>query len=166
MPGYSEEILKRNLIRCYTTAEAVINQAVKIHRETAFLHYAPHFVYRTLMSASCVIVSVHLSAYTKGFQADTVDALVKDAIRAMRACSVQDGDLHMRGTNMLEQYWNHRYHLARVDMTYLGISTFTHRMGASLTFSCLRRWKENMEQMRDASNPAHADPGGELLRTS
>ncbi|KAK3942990.1 hypothetical protein QBC46DRAFT_53612 [Diplogelasinospora grovesii] len=159
LPNFSEEILKRNVIKCYTTAESLIHSSLKLHRETAFLHYAPHFVFRTLLSAACVILSVHLSSYTKGFQADTVDSLIKDAIRAMRICSVQDGDLHMRGTNMLEKYWTLRAHIpnrqtriAGVDDDGMGISIFTHRLGASLTFDCLRRWKKDVEYARDASN--------------
>ena len=166
LPGYSEEMLKRNLIKCYTTAEAIIYQAAGLHRETAFLHYAPHFVFRTLLSAICVIVSVHLSAYTRGFQVDSVDALIKEALRAMRICSVQEGDLHMRVTNMIEKYWNIRVHIIpRTDPTIdAGISDYTHRLGASLTFGCLRRWRKEVEQARDASTPNPAQQGLEPPR--
>lgn len=164
LPGYSEEILKRNVIRCYTTAEAVINQAVILHRDTAFLRYAPHFVFRTLLTASCVIMSVHLNSGTKDFQAN-VDNLIKEAICAMRTCSVQDGDLHIRVTNMLEKYWNLRAHVPRSDASIdSGVSTFTHRLGASLTFSCLRRWMKDVEQTRDASTPHPTHQGLEPPR--
>ncbi|KAK5664254.1 hypothetical protein OQA88_471 [Cercophora sp. LCS_1] len=165
LPGYSEEILKRNLIKCYTTAESVIYQAMRLHRETAFLHYAPHFVFRTLLCATCVVMSVHLSSYTKGFQVDTVDTLIKESIRAMGICSVQEGDLHMRVTNMLEKYWNMRQHIPRTDpATDAGVSDFTHRLGASLTFGCLRRWKRDVEQARDASTPNPTQQGIESLQ--
>ncbi|KAK3375045.1 hypothetical protein B0H63DRAFT_264837 [Podospora didyma] len=159
LPGYSEEILKRNVIKGYTTAESLILLAPRLHRETAFLHYAPHFVFRTLLSAICVIMSVHMSAYTKGFQVDSVDSLIKEAIRAMRSCSVQQNDLHIRATNMLEKYWQLRAHIPRLDFEDLGISIYTHRLGASLTFSCLRRWKVHVEQARDASHPNPPLPG-------
>lgn len=167
IPGYSEEILKRNLIKCYTTAESVIYQAMRLHRETAFLHYAPHFVFRTLLCATCVIMSVHLSSYTKGFQVDTVDELIKEAIRAMGICSVQEGDLHVRVTSMLEKYWSMRQHIPRTEpATDAGVSDFTHRLGASLTFGCLRRWKRDVEQARDASTPNPTHQGMEPLRES
>jgi hypothetical protein len=159
LPGYSEEILKRNVIKCYTTAETLIDLAVRLHRGTAFLHYAPHFVFRTLLSATCVVMSVHLSSYTKGFQADTVDALVKEAIRAMRVCTVQDGDLHVRVTNMLEKYWNMRAHIPRAEG-----STFTSRLGASLTFGCLRRWKREVEQAVEARDVTSTPKGTEPPR--
>ncbi|KAK4231535.1 hypothetical protein QBC38DRAFT_465998 [Podospora fimiseda] len=146
LPGYSEELFKRNVIKCYCTAESLIHSATRLHRETAFLHYAPHFVFRTLLSSICVVMSVHLSSYTKGFQADTVDALIKEALRAMRICSVQENDLHIRATNMLEKYWEMRTHIPRSDS---GVSVYTHRLGASLTFDCLRRWKKDVEQARD-----------------
>ncbi|KAK0711248.1 hypothetical protein B0H67DRAFT_584748 [Lasiosphaeris hirsuta] len=164
LPGYSEEILKRNVIKCYTTAEALIYQAMRLHREIAFLHYAPHFVFRTLLSAVCVVMSVHLSAYTKGFQADTIDSLIKEAIRGMRTCSVQEGDLHVRVTNMLEKYWDIRTHIPRTDVTDSGVSVFTHRLGASLTFGCLRRWRRDMEQARGASTPNLAQHGTESIQ--
>jgi len=164
LPGYSPEMLKRNLIKCYTTAEAVIYQAMRLHRETSFLHYAPHFVFRTLLSAICVIMSVHLSSYTRGLQVDSVDPLIKEAIRAMRICSVQEGDLHIRVTNMIEKYWNLRAHVPRSDPSDAGVSDYTRRLGASLTFWCLRRWRKDVEQTRDASTPNPTQQGLELPR--
>ncbi|KAK4196627.1 hypothetical protein QBC40DRAFT_286955 [Triangularia verruculosa] len=158
LPGYSPELLKRNAIKCYTTAESLIHQAAsKLHRETAFLHYAPHFVFRTLLSAICVIMRVHLSSYTKGFQADTVDSLIKKAIRALRICSVQEGDLHVRCAGMLESYWEMRKRSNHWCRT--GVSVYTHRLGASLTFDCLRRWKRDVEIARDNGRGV-IGPGG------
>ncbi|KAK4661496.1 uncharacterized protein QC763_701750 [Podospora pseudopauciseta] len=158
LPGYSPELLKRNLIKCYTTAESLIHQAAsRLHRETAFLHYAPHFVFRTLLSAICVVMRVHLASYTKGFQADTVDALIKEAIRALRICSVQEGDLHVRCASMLENYWEMRKRSNHWCRT--GVSVYTHRLGASLTFDCLRRWKRDVEDARDNGRGV-IGPGG------
>ena len=164
LPGYSREMLKRNILKCYTTAETVIYQAMQLHRGTAFLHYAPHFVFRTLLGAICVVMSVHLSSPTKDFQVDAVDSVIKEAIRAMRTCSVQEGDLHIRVTNMLEKYWSMRAHMPRTDAaTDAGVSDFSHRLGASLTFGCLRRWKRDVEQARDASTPNPTQQGVEAL---
>lgn len=67
----------------------------------------------------------------------------------MRLVSVQEGDLHMRVTNMLESYWGLRSHLPKADIADLGVSFHTQRLGASLTFDCLRRWKRDVEQARD-----------------
>ena len=103
LPGYSHEILKRNVIKAYTTSESLITTGVALHRQTSFLSYAPHFVFRTFLNAICVIMSVHLSSYTKGFQGGDVDMLIREGIHAMRVGSVQEGDLHMRVTNMLEK---------------------------------------------------------------
>ncbi|KAK3333716.1 hypothetical protein B0T19DRAFT_354258 [Cercophora scortea] len=164
LPGFSQELFKRNLIKCYTTAESLIHQALKLHRQTAFLHYAPHFVFRTFLNAICVIMSVHLSSYTKGFQADSVDSLVREAIRAMRTCSLQDDDLHFRVTSMLDKYWNMRSHIPRVEVSDLAVSVFTTRLGASLTFGCLRRWKRDIEQARNASTPIPPVQTGEPPR--
>ncbi|KAK4212925.1 hypothetical protein QBC37DRAFT_424042 [Rhypophila decipiens] len=157
LPGYSQETLKRNVIKCYTTSESLLNSAINLHRQTSFLYYAPHFVFRIFLNAICVIMSVHLSSFAKGFQnpassssGQDIDALVREGINAMRLASVQEGDLHMRVTNMLEKYWGLRRHLPKADTIQdLGVSFFTRRLGASLTFDCLRRWKRDVEQARD-----------------
>ncbi|KAJ4385315.1 hypothetical protein N0V85_008137 [Neurospora sp. IMI 360204] len=67
LPGYSEEMLKRNAIKAYTTAEALINQARSLQSQSAFLHYSPNFVFRTLLSAICVFMTLNLAqpSYTK-----------------------------------------------------------------------------------------------------
>jgi len=101
-------------------------------------------------------MSVHLSSYTKGFQADTVGPLIKEALRAIRICSVQDNDLHVRCGGMLEKYWEMKAHIPRSDS---GVSVYTHRLGASLTFDCLRRWKKDVEQARDANGLGFANGG-------
>lgn len=176
LPGYSQETLQRNVIKCYTTSENLINTAMHLHRQTSFLFYAPHFVFRIFLNAICVIMSVHLSSspLTKGFlnqnhgtgttgSGGEVDSLIREGIHAMRLASVQEGDLHMRVTNMLESYWNLRGHLPphRVaDLKDLGggVSFFTHRLGASLTLACLRRWKRDVEQARDRDVSAGGTP--------
>ena len=88
----------------------------------------------------------------------SVEPLVRDALRAMRAASVQDGDLHVRVTNMLEKYWDMRAHMAPAPRTDEddgegALSVFTCRLGASLTFGYLRRCKRDVEAARDASTP-------------
>lgn len=154
LPNHSAPILHRNLLKAYTTASALIHQATALHASTSFLHHAPYFVFRTLLSATCVVMSVHLSPHPHDAG---VEPLVRDALRAMRAASVQDGDLHMRVTNMLEKYWDMRAHMApaRSDEDDGGgaLSLFTCRLGASLTFGYLRRCKRDVEAARDASTP-------------
>jgi len=113
-----------------------------------------------------VILVVQLSSYGR----DSVgrldaDTLVKHAIKAMGTCSIMDGDLHIRGTNMLSHYWNFRAHLTHFDSPgKLGISMFKNRLGASLTFDCLRRWKLEVEKARNAN--AAAAMAGETEQAS
>ncbi|KAK0623320.1 hypothetical protein B0T14DRAFT_172968 [Immersiella caudata] len=160
LPNHSPSLLQRNLLKTYTTAEAIIHVTTNLHRTTSFLSYAPHFVFRTLLSSICVIMSVHLSSPNPESQ---FDPLVKEALLAMRICSVQEGDLHIRVTNMIEKYWNLRANLPRSDAAKdAGVSEYTHRLGASLTFACLRRWRKDVEQTRDASTPGPAAQGLEL----
>jgi transcriptional regulatory protein LEU3 len=162
LPPASPSLLQRNLLKTYTTAEAIIRVTTNLHRTISFLSYAPHFVFRTLLSSICVIMSVHLSSLNPESQFDAIDPLVKEALLAMRICSVQEGDLHIRVTNMIEKYWNLRARVPRSETA--GVSEYTHRLGASLTFGCLRRWRKDVEQTRDASTPGPAQQGLDLPR--
>ena len=193
LPNHSEDILKRNMLKCYTTAEALITTANRLQGQFALLLYAPHFVFRTLLSSACVIMTLHLSSYYSAGELATAsspsarivlpqgqsrhqnpDALVRKAFRTMRVCSVLDGDLVDRVTNMLEKYWELRtsfppqHQMASIWTNPLfyspeyggaagvgGVTSpaFTHRLGASMTFGCLRRWKWDVEQaMEHASS--------------
>ncbi|KAH8890925.1 hypothetical protein GQ53DRAFT_721097 [Thozetella sp. PMI_491] len=158
LPAFSEDILKRNVLKCFTTAETMIRLSTDLQRDRSFFHYAPHFVYRQLLNAVCVVLSVYLSSYSKGFQVDGIETLIKDAVRCMRACSVRDNDLHMRGSNILEKFWDIRHRLSLTTVADIGTSMFTHRLGASLAFDCLRRWRRNLEAALDASTTASVAP--------
>lgn len=110
-------------------------------------------------------MSIHLSPHMP-HQHGGVEPLVRDALRAMRAASVQDGDLHVRVTNMLEKYWDMRAHMAPAprsseDEDDGALSVFTCRLGASLTFGFLRRCKRDVEAARDANTP---NPTAQVLR--
>ncbi|KAK1765730.1 hypothetical protein QBC33DRAFT_495072 [Phialemonium atrogriseum] len=160
LPGFSEEILKRNVLRCYNTAQSLVRLALKLQRDTAFLTHAPHFVFRALLAASCVFLTFQLSSYALAFEGDSGEALIGDALAAMRACSVQEGDLPVRASNMMEKYWSVRHRIPKSDDWKSGPSCFAHRLGASIAFDCLRKWKKELEQVRSsASNLPEQGPG-------
>lgn len=49
---------------------------------------------------------------------------------------------------MMESYWNVKRHLPPLEVTEMGISHFSYRLGMSLTFDCLRCFKRDIEQGR------------------
>ncbi|KAL1882776.1 hypothetical protein VTK73DRAFT_901 [Phialemonium thermophilum] len=153
LPGFSDETLKRNVIKCYNTAENLVRLALKLEREAGFLTHAPHFVFRALLAASCVCISFFLSPTGRSIGVEAGESLIDEVIVAMRTCSVQEGDLAGRATNMMERYWSVRHHFSNTDVWKLGLSSFTHRLGASLVFDCIRKWKTEVEHVR-SSGPA------------
>lgn len=148
LPGFSEEILVRNVARCHSTAESIIRLALKLQHDVAFLTHAPHFNFRTLLVAACVCLTVTLSPHAAAFEGDSGDAIIGDALTAMRTCSVQDGDLPVRAAKMMESYWSIRHHIPKSASWTFVPTDFAHRLGASLAFDWMRKWKREIESIR------------------
>ncbi len=81
-PDVTPDILKRNVLKAYNTAQIVIRQALKLQEETGFLSYAPHFVCRTLLTAAVVTLSVLLSSHMKDVSLQSRQFAVHDAVSA------------------------------------------------------------------------------------
>lgn len=153
--GFSQDIFKRNALRCHTTAQSLIRLAMKLHGEISFLSHAPHFVCRSLLTAACATISSLVSPTLKDcienhIQQDgySTDALVAEAISVVRFCSVQDGDLPTRASKMLESAWNIRHMLPATEFSHLALPEQSHRMRLGLPLDCIRRWKLAMDQIR------------------
>lgn len=163
-PGFSAEIFKQNALRCYTTAQGLVRFALKLSSDIAFLAFSPHFVCRSMLSAACIIVSSLVSPILKDFieahlrdvEGTTPDAVVADALTAVRTCSVEDGDLPARAAKMIESAFAVRGMLPPTETSQLGMPEYSHRMGMGLPLDCIRRWKRQMEQMRQEL------PGGDV----
>lgn len=154
-PDFSPEVFKRNALRCYTTAQGLVRLALKLDAELGFLSYAPHFVCRSMLTAACIIISALVSPTLKDFveahlhaEGNTPDAVVADALSAVRTCSVQDGDLPMRAAKMMDSAFSVRNLLPPTETSQLGMPEYSHRLGMGLPLECIRRWKRQMEQMR------------------
>ncbi len=165
---YSPEILKRNTLKVYNTAQLVVRQALKLHSETGFLSYAPHFVVRSLLTSATITLSVILSAHMKDVSLQSKQFTMQEAISAIRTCSIQDGDLPSRSSNMIESYWSINQMLPPLDIPIKEVREFSHRLGTSLAFDCLRRWKRDIERSRPNFNPLKqkvldGTPGGTCL---
>lgn len=155
LPGRSDETLQRNLTRTYSTSEGLIKLALDLEHKYAFLTHAPHFVFRSLFLAACTIVSYLRSPPFRPPSLDTteeIDLVVQNVIKALKTCSVQAEDLPIRATNVMQGYWSVRDRLPPWDICQLRTAKFRHRLGASIMFECLSRWKRDIQRTRDASH--------------
>ena len=160
MTDFSPEILKRNVLKAYNTAQLLIRQALKLQDEMVYLSYAPHFVCRSLLTAATVTLSLLLSEYMKDMPLQAKQLTMQEAISAIRMCSVHDGDLPTRASNMIERYWSLNQMLPPIDVPIKEVRNYSHRLGTSLAFDCLRRWKRDMERNRPPPAPVKRQPDG------
>lgn len=149
---YSTEIFKRNVLKAYSTSQLVIRQALKLQDEIGFLFYAPHFICRSLLTSACVTLNVLLSPYMKDMPLHAKNAIMQDAILAIKTCSVHDGDLPSRAAKMIEPYWSVNQSKPPMEISTKDVSQFSHRLGTSFAFDCIRRWKKDIEASRPAAN--------------
>jgi transcriptional regulatory protein LEU3 len=150
LPGYDSEGLKRNIMRAYTTARAVISVATDLDVKHDFMRHLPHFYFRSLLSASCIIYKVLRSCYMDFVDRNQIEKSISEVISICRSCTIQEGDLAMRLSNLLESFWG----LSKVARWHEEpICELSERLGASVNFDCLRKWKEDMDGARPRSVP-------------
>jgi acyl-CoA synthetase (AMP-forming)/AMP-acid ligase II len=154
LPGRSEEALQRNLLRAYRTSESLIRLATDLERTAGFLTHAPHYVFRSLALATCTVILFLRTPFPNPnlITAREGDLLVHDAMTALRACSVQEDDLCIRAPNLMEAYWSVKDRLPPWDIGQLRTATFTHRLGVSIVYDCLGRWKRDIQSTRAAAS--------------
>ncbi|KAL1899756.1 hypothetical protein Sste5346_002621 [Sporothrix stenoceras] len=152
--GFSSEIFKRNVLKAYSTSQLVVRQALKLQDELGFLYYAPHFVCRTLLASACITLNVLLSPYIQDMPVHAKDALMHDAITAVKTCSVHDGDLPSRASKMIESYWSVHHLKGPMEIPMKDVSQFSSRLGTSFAFDYIRRWKRDIEASRTSATNA------------
>lgn len=158
LPGYDPEALKRNVLRAYSTAQAVIRGCLELEQSTAFLRHLPHFHFRALLAAGCVVYRVLRSSYRGAVDPAAGGRSAADAIAACRRATLMDGDLPMRLGNLLES-WQERLPHVRDDADLPPVSAFSHRLGASVSFDCMTRWKTDHQQQQQCRSRSCAPIG-------
>lgn len=155
VPNFNQETFKSKALQCHTTAQRLIQLGLRMQNELAFLSHAPHFVCRSVLSAACVIISCLISPSLKDLteahiqqEGTTPDLVVADALTAVRCCSIQEGDLPVRASKMMESAWTVRNVLPPTELVQLNSHDASQRMGMGLPLECIRRWKRQMEQVR------------------
>ncbi|KAI8262342.1 hypothetical protein K4K58_000647 [Colletotrichum sp. SAR11_239] len=161
---------RHNVNRAYSTAQAIINLALRLESSQRFLYHAPQHVFRTVLDAATVVFDVLLSGHATDLELANAEVSIKNSQEALRRCSVQEGDFAMRVLRMTESYWSLRHIMPPLEAP---ISRYPHRTGAVLAFGTLRRWKKELDQARmgqqqgaaatDANN-ANVLPTSDLLQ--
>ncbi|KAI1085786.1 hypothetical protein F5B20DRAFT_18105 [Whalleya microplaca] len=140
LPGYDHEALKRNVLRTYNTAQAVIRESLELDRKTNFVHHLPHFYLRTMISSACVIYKLFRSSYMKFIDRKAAEQTGSDAIAMAKRATIMEADLPMRLRSLLESW----FEMAQItEWQEEPVLTFCHRLSASVTLDCMFRWKND-----------------------
>ncbi|OAA67995.1 c6 zinc finger domain containing protein [Niveomyces insectorum RCEF 264] len=126
VPDFSAEIFKRNVLKA------------------------------TILAAACITLNVLLSPYMKDMPIHAKNAIIQDAIVAVRSCSIHDGDLPSRASKMIESYWSVNHLKPPLDIPMKDVSQFSHRLGTSFSFDYIRRWKRDIEASRSSVTNVNA----------
>ncbi|KAI1213053.1 uncharacterized protein F4807DRAFT_412741 [Annulohypoxylon truncatum] len=160
LPGYDPEALKRNILRTYSTAQAVIRSALALDASMDFLRHLPHFYFRALMAAGGVIYRVLRSSYLPFMDRAEAERSAADAVAASRRAQVADNDLPTRLGNLFESWLYRLVHGAGVPQSAEEpVSSFSHRLSASVMYDCMTRWKtDHMPGCRHKCQPLTTCP--------
>ncbi|KAI1335107.1 hypothetical protein F5Y15DRAFT_256476 [Xylariaceae sp. FL0016] len=142
-PVYDREGLKRLILRTYNTAQTVIRNALALDRKTDFLLYAPHFQFRTLLTACCVIYKLLRSSYMRFIDRRAAEQSASDGIALCKRATVMEADLPMRLGKLLGPWFEVWQDTDITQWQEEPISSFSHRLSASLALDCLMRWKND-----------------------
>lgn len=153
--------VRRNIVRTYNTARALVDLGLRLDASQAFLSHAPHFVFRNLLDAAAVALEALHSIYASDLDVDATGGgeAVKRALLALRRSAVREGDLATRAAKMMESYWALRHLLPALGV---GMSDFPHRVGGVVVFDCLRRSRRILEEARKRDDGRGQAQGPEI----
>ncbi|KAI5928401.1 hypothetical protein F4810DRAFT_643437 [Camillea tinctor] len=146
LPGYDPSALQRNILRTYTTAQAVIRDALALDRATDFVAHITHFYFRALLAAGCVVYKILRSSYMALGMVDrkAAEQSATDAVALCRRATVMDADLPARLGSLMGSW----FELSQARRPHAKwheepVSSFSHRLAASVSLDCLMRWKND-----------------------
>lgn len=143
------------IIRSYAAASALITEILAADASYGVLSFAPIIYPRMMWTAAYLILKVLNSSYSQHVDCESGASLFHTAAAAIRRCSVEENDLAIRGANILADVWYRRCEIIE-DRTKEPELVTRSRLGASLMFDCLWRWKEQCLKTESLQN---ANPG-------
>jgi hypothetical protein len=148
-------------MRSYAAASAVINEILSADTSYGALAYGPIMYPRVMWTAAYLILKVLNSSFSQHVDCEAGATLFHSIVAAIRRCSVEENDLAIRGANILADVWYRRSEIIE-DTTKEPVLVTRSRLGASLMFDCLWRWKEQCLKTESLQN-ANPGPTGKLF---
>ncbi|KAI5868091.1 hypothetical protein GGS23DRAFT_602015 [Durotheca rogersii] len=153
---------RRDVVRAYHTARAALRAALALEaggRAPPLLRHLPHFHFRALLAAACVVYRLRRSSYMAFLDGGEAARAAADAVAVCRAASVADGDLPMRAAALLDA-WSDR--LARCPAPAPAPADDPRcrafsRQAAGVAFDCITRWKS--DHLTGLARASAAAPG-------
>ncbi|KAH7313375.1 hypothetical protein B0I35DRAFT_435016 [Stachybotrys elegans] len=141
--------------KAFVTARSLICHALDLEKRAKFMAHGPFWVFRGVLDASCMLLWILHSTLAPDTAAHEADTLAQQGSRAVKLCSIREGDLPHRAAIILETYWSVRHLLPKVEGPPLAWSS---RLGAPTTFSALRHFKARIEEAKNNSNGLETRP--------
>lgn len=138
---------RAGVLKAYAAAATLISKVVSADASVNLLAYSPIFILRMLCTVGSVLFKVLSSSFSQFVDANIGATLFNSTISAMRQCSVAVDDLAMRAANILEQLSKTT---AKTDEEPSLV--IQSRLGASIFFDCLWRFKEKEAHASSAAN--------------
>ncbi|QGI67059.1 hypothetical protein CEK26_011014 [Fusarium fujikuroi] len=139
-----------NTLRTYNTSQNLINTALTLESTCQLLTHSPHWVYRALVDASCILLStLHSTAAPQHLSTSDAEVVAAQVLSLLKTCSVRDNDLPTRGSIILETFWSVRHLLPKWDIP---VGAWPDRIGAATSYWCLTAFKNALQEARNITD--------------
>jgi hypothetical protein len=142
------------VLKSYTTASALIKDFVSADESFQILSYGPITYPRMLFNAAYIIMKLLNSILSQWVDTEAGAVLFHSATSCMRRYSCEEKDITARAASILEDVWLHRDEIFQTEKHIEPTLISRSRLGASMTFDCLWRWKDKFPEQR-VSNGAY-----------
>ncbi len=153
--GPSSPARTMGIIRSYAAASELITEILAADVSYGVLAFAPIMFPRMMWTSAYLILRVLNSSCSQHVDCESGASLFHSIVAAVRRCTVEENDLAIRGANILADVWYRRNEIIENRSIEPELVTRS-RLGGSLMFDCLWRWKEKCLKSESLQN---ANPG-------
>lgn len=155
---------RMGILKSYATAAKLVNQMTMDDKTSNYLLYAPTWLLLELLHASYLIFKVLNSSYSAFIDIEEGTSLYHLSISTLLRFSVQENDLAMRASSMLTETWRLRHSDLPGEQYDPPSLKLRSRLGASMTFDCLKRWRDrNLAQIHQITTYNGVESGPSAL---
>ena len=181
-PGTPGPNFHLHTARALTTAKSIITNALSLESSpTKLLTHGPQWVFRSILEASCLLISALRSALpppldrtqpispsspddNNGSASASVDPashLVQRCHAALSACSIRDGDLPFRAAALIHGFWSCRDQVLASDPPAMA---WPNRLGIGVTCWCFHRFHTALQAVQKNTNSESASKALRVIR--